>query len=504
MTAMADFDYLVVGGGTAGCVLASRLSEDPTVTVGLIEWGPSDEHEPRARSIRRWADMLDGEYDLDYRCVPQRRGNSGIRQARMRILGGCATANTMISWRPRVADLDEWVCLGADGWGADTLHPLYQRLKTPITPVAAADRNPFVADVVASAVSALDVPERTHWNDEDIVEGAGFFEIGYTPGSNLRSSTSIHYLHPIMRDRPNLTVLLNTRVDRIVFDTGPRATGVRTVTGDVVSAAREVIVCAGAIDSPRLLQLSGIGPGEVLREAGIPTRVELPGVGANLMDHAEGIVVWEVAEPPEPTCATGWDAGALLRLSPDSPRPDIAMHFPVVAWVDHVVNHGVAMPPHYVAIAPNVAKPRSRGQLWVTSADPRTAPAIDYRYFTDPDGADEAALVAGVRAARRIGAAEPFASRIRREVFPGRAANSDSEISALARATHQTVYHVSGTCRIGAADDPCAVVDPQLRVRGVTGLRVADASVFPTIPSVNPVVTVILTAEHAARLILGS
>jgi choline dehydrogenase-like flavoprotein len=177
------------------------------------------------------------------------------------------------------------------------------------------------------------------------------------------------------------------------------------------------------------------------------------------------------------------------------------MHFPVEAWVDHVVAHGVAMPPHYMAIAPNVAKPRSRGRIWITSADPDERPCIDYRYFTGPDGADEAVLVAAVRAARRIGGSEPMASRLRREVFPGPQATSDTDISALARATHQTVYHVSGTCRMGAADDPLAVLDPELRVRGVPGLRVADASVFPAIPSVNPVITVMLVAERAADLI---
>jgi choline dehydrogenase-like flavoprotein len=169
--------------------------------------------------------------------------------------------------------------------------------------------------------------------------------------------------------------------------------------------------------------------------------------------------------------------------------------------VDHVVAHGVEMPPAYVAIAPNVAKPRSRGRVWITSADPDERPAIDYRYFTDAGGADEAVLVAAVRAARRIGAAEPMAGHLRREVFPGPQATSDTDISALARATHQTVYHVSGTCRMGAAADPLAVLGPDLRVRGVAGLRVADASVFPTIPSVNPVVTVMLTAERAADLI---
>jgi choline dehydrogenase-like flavoprotein len=502
---MTGFDYLVVGGGTAGCIVAARLAEDPAVSVGLVEWGPSDEHEPRARSIRRWAEMLEGEYDLDYRSVPQERGNSGIRQARLRILGGCSTANTMIAWRPRVADLQEWIDLGARGWDAAVVHPYYDRLQAPVTPVPPRDQNPFVAGVVSAAHSALNLPVRSTWNDEDVIEGTGFFEIGYRPETNTRSSSSICYLHPAQRTRPNLHVLLRTRALRLLLDGDNRAAGVlvRTDGGAVteVTARREVVVCAGAIDSPRLLQLSGIGPAAVLADAGVDVRVDLPGVGENLMDHAEGIVVWEVAEPPSPVCATGWDAGALLRLTPDAVRPDVTMHFPVEAWVDHVVAHGIEMPPHYMAIAPNVSKPRSRGRVWITSADPDDRPSIDYRYFTDPGGADETVLVAAVRAARRIGESEPMASQLRREVFPGPRATSDAGISALARATHQTVYHVSGTCRMGAADDPLAVLDPDLRVRGVPGLRVADASVFPTIPSVNPVITVMLVAERAADLI---
>jgi choline dehydrogenase-like flavoprotein len=502
---MTEFDYLVVGGGTAGCIVAARLAEDPALSVGLIEWGPSDEQEPRARSIRRWAEMLEGEYDLDYRSVPQERGNSRIRQARLRILGGCSTANTMISWRPRVADLQEWVDLGARGWDAATVHPYYGRLETPITPVPPQDQNPFVAAVIGSANSALGLPVRTAWNDQDVIEGTGFFEIGYDPETNTRSSSSICYLHPAQRSRANLRVLLQTRALRVILDGQNRAAGVLVRDGNgatsEVFARREVVVCAGAIDSPRLLQLSGIGPASVLREAGVEVRVDLPGVGENLMDHAEGIVVWEVAEPPSPVCATGWDAGALVRLTPEAARPDITMHFPVEAWVDHVVAYGVGMPPHYMAIAPNVAKPRSRGRVWITSVDPGDRPAIDYRYFTDEDGADEAVLVAAVRAVRRIGESEPMAALLRREVFPGPDVVSDADISAVARATHQTVYHVSGTCRMGASDDPLAVLDQELRVRGVPGLRVADASVFPTIPSVNPVVTVMVTAERAAALI---
>jgi choline dehydrogenase-like flavoprotein len=503
-------DYLVVGGGTAGCIVAARLSEDPEVSVIVIEPGPSDEHEPRARDIRRWAEMLEGEYDFDYRSIAQERGNSRIRQARMRILGGCSTANTMISWRPLPADLDEWVALGAVGWGAETVGPCFDRLATPITPVVERDRNPFVADVVLSAREALDLPPRSHWNsDPDFAEtgvGAGFFEIGYTPADHLRSSTSVHYLHEALRTRPNLVVRHGEQAIRILLENGV-AVGVltRNRDGELTEsmARREVVVCCGAIDSPKLLQLSGIGPADVLRDAGVDVVVDLPGVGENLMDHAEGLIVWETDRVVPDTCATGWDAGAAVRLSDDGPaRPDVLMHFPVEAVADHAVAYGAVLPERIVSIAPNVAKPRSRGRVWITSDDPSSPPSIDYRYFTDPDGRDEATLIAGIRLARRIAAQQPMSEWIVREVFPGPDVTSDDELSEALRATHQTVYHVSGTCRMGADDDPMAVCDPQLRVRGVHGLRVVDASVFPTIPSVNPVGTVMAVAERASDLLV--
>ncbi|MEP9392711.1 GMC oxidoreductase [Gordonia sp. VNK1] len=502
-------DYVVVGGGTAGCIVAARLSEDPDVTVTVIEAGPSDEHEPRARSIRRWAEMIGSEYDMDYRSVPQERGNSGIRQSRMHILGGCSTANTMITWRPLAADVDEWADYGVAGWDVETLGRCFDRLVTPITKVAPADRNPYVADVVAAAREALDLPARTAWNsDIDFAktgEGAGFFEIGYTPESNLRSSTSVHYLHDVIAQRPNLTVVQNRSVTTMLF-AGHRATGVRTVDAGGESADihadREVIVCAGAIGSPALLQRSGIGPAEVLAAAGVPIRVDLPGVGENLMDHAEGLIVWETDRDVPTTCATGWDAGAALRLSDDSPaRPDMLMHFPVEAVADHAVTYGTELPEKIISITPNVAKPHSRGRVWITDTDPATPPAIDYRYFTDPDGADEAALLAGVRAARRIAATAPMSDWVVREVFPGPDVDDDEALSEALRATHQTVYHVSGTCRMGADDDPLAVLDSRLNVRGVNGLRVVDASVMPTLTSVNPVGTIMSIAERAAELI---
>ncbi|WP_336697697.1 GMC family oxidoreductase [Curtobacterium sp. USHLN213] len=501
------FDLLVIGGGTAGSLLAARLSEDPDVSVALLEWGPDDRSEDRARYIRRWAEMLEGEYDLDYRSVPQERGNSDIRQARMRILGGCSNANTMIAWRPLASDLREWVGLGASGWDPATILPYWDRLEVPIHPVGAADRNPFVADVVTAAARALNVPEQEAWNDGRLdvrAAGSGFFEVGYDPETNVRGATSIHYLHPIMDERSNLTVVTGARARRVVIEDGV-AVGVEVVDADGVvttyRAAREVVLSAGAIDTPRLLQLSGIGPSDVLEAAGIDVVVDSPGVGGNLQDHAEGLAVWEVATDIPATSASGWDAGAMLSVDGAPDQPDVLMHFPVEAVVDHPLARGVTFPERIAAIAPNVAKPASRGRVWVTSSNPDLPPSIDYRYFTDADGHDERMLVEGVRAARRIAAEEPLAQHLVREVFPGPEVQSDEELSRVLRDVHQTVYHVSGTCRMGADDDAFAVLDPELRVRGVERLRVVDASVFPSVTAVNPVGTIMTVAERAADLI---
>lgn len=497
-------DYLVIGGGTAGCIVAARLSEDPSVSVILVEAGPSDADEPRAHDIRRWAEMLEGEYDLDYRSEPQERGNSDIRMARLRILGGCSTANTMITWKPLRGDLDEWVSLGAEGWGPDAVWPFWDRVQAPITPIPPQDRNAYLEDVIDAASTALGIPRRESWNDTEFSSGAGFFEIGYTPATHRRSSTSHAYIEPVL-GRGNLAVLTETRVLRLVVRDG-RAVGVEVEradgTRDVLEAAREIVVCCGAIDSPALLQRSGIGPAAVLEAAGIPCVVDLPGVGENLQDHAEGLVVWEALRLPDDTMATGWDAGYVVTLDDANGLPDVSTHIPLETWGVHVENAGIALPPLNVSLAPNVCKPRSRGRVWVTDASPDVAPSIDYRYFTDTDGHDEATLVAGIRLARRVAEAEPFASTLVREVFPGPDVTTDEDISRWARATHQTVYHVSGTCRMGADGDDGAVLDPRLRVRGVAGLRVVDASAFPTVTALNPVGTIMTLAERASSLIL--
>lgn len=513
----AQYDYVVVGGGTAGAVVASRLSEDRGVTVGLVEWGPSDEHEPRALVLRRWAEMLEGEYDLDYRSVGQPRGNSHIRQARARILGGCSSHNTMIAFRPPARDLEEWAALGADGWGPDDFLPYYDRLATNIVPVAPEHRNPYLQDVIEAASTALSIPIRDRWNVSGFSDGTGFLELGYYPETGVRSSSSVDYLHPIAATRDNLELALEARALRIVFDEqGRRARAVEIARADgsreQIAARREIVLCCGAIDTPRLLLLSGVGPGSELREAGIEVVHDLPGVGRNLMDHPEGLLLWEASRPIPDTGASDWDAIIAVRVDrghvtgiaarPDT--PDILCHIPLMTLADNSERLGFVTPEHSISLTPNVAKPRSRGRVWVDSPDPERPPLIDYGYFTDREGHDEAILLAGMRMGRRVAASPSMARWIAREVFPGPEVRSDEDLSQLARAAHHTVYHVCGTCRIGSPDDPAAVVDPHLRVRGIDGLRVADASVFPTITTVNTVVTVLMVGERAADLIAAS
>ena len=500
---MTTFDYIVVGGGAAGAVVAARLSEDPNITVGLIEAGPSDENEPRALQLSRWFEMLEGEYDLDYVSVEQERGNSHIRQARARILGGCASHNTMIAFKTPREDLDSWVQAGATGWDAETLHPYFDRLEVPIQPVVPEQRNPFLADVTTAAQTALGVPGVGDWNDGDLTTGAGFFPMAYDPATGVRGSSSVWYLHPVMHVRDNLTVFLKTMALSIIVDDS-RAVGIEVRASDgstfEISATREVILACGAIDTPALLIRSGIGRASDIEALGLSPVIDLPGVGENLMDHPEGLVIWESTAPMTDPRVSDWDAGILARVDGENGFPDLMFHLPLMTFGVHAERLGYVLPENTISITPNVPRPKSRGRVWLESADPDVAPKIDYRYFTDPAGYDEAMLLKGVELARQIADTEPMKSWVVREVFPGPDVVGD-ELAELVRRTNHTVYHVSGTCRMGSADDPNAVVDPQLRVRGVEGLRIADASVFPVLTTVNPMVTLYMLGERAADLI---
>ncbi|MEU3756667.1 GMC oxidoreductase [Streptomyces olivoreticuli] len=499
-------DYVVVGGGTAGSVIASRLAEDPGTSVVVIEGGPSDIDRPDVLTLRRWLGLLGGDLDYDYPTTEQPRGNSHIRHSRAKVLGGCSSHNTLIAFKPLPGDWDEWVAAGAEGWDAAAMDPYFTRLRNNIVAVDEKDRNAIARDFVEAAQAAIDVPRVEGFNKKPFHEGAGFFDLAYHPENNKRSSASVAYLHPHIEagDRPNLRILLETWAYRLELE-GTRATGVRVRTKDgeeiLVEAGREVLLCAGAIDTPRLLMHSGIGPKADLDALGIPPVHDLPGVGENLLDHPESVIVWETHGPIPENSAMDSDAGLFVRRDPESPGPDLMFHFYQIPFTDNPERLGYEKPAHGVSMTPNIPKPRSRGRLYLTSADPEVKPALDFRYFTDEDDYDGRTLVDGIRIAREIARSEPLATWLKREVCPGPEITSDEEISEYARKVAHTVYHPAGTCRMGAADDPQAVVDPQLRVRGLEGVRIADASVFPTMPAVNPMIGVLMVGEKCAALL---
>lgn len=505
------YDYVVVGGGTAGSVIASRLTENPDVTVAVIEGGPSDVGRDDVLTLRRWMGLLGGELDYDYPTTEQPRGNSHIRHSRARVLGGCSSHNTLIAFRPLPSDWDEWAAAGAEGWDAEAMDPYFDRLRNNIVPVDEADRNAIARDFVDAAQAALAVPRVEGFNKKPFHEGVGFFDLAYHPENNKRSSASVAYLHPFL-DRPNLHIALETWAYKLELEGppasgrgNPRATGVRVRTKDgeerLVQARREVLVCAGAVDSPRLLLHSGIGPRADLEELGIPVVHDLPGVGENLLDHPESVIVWETHGPIPENSAMDSDAGLFVRRDPDAQGPDLMFHFYQIPFTDNPERLGYERPAHGVSMTPNIPKPRSRGRICLTSADPEVKPALDFRYFTDEDDYDGRTLVDGIKLAREIATAQPLAGWLKREVCPGPEVTSDEAIGEYARKVAHTVYHPAGTCRMGAWTDQLAVVSPDLKIRGIDGIRIADASVFPTMPAVNPMIGVLMVGEKCAELL---
>ncbi|MDQ1054382.1 choline oxidase [Arthrobacter sp. SORGH_AS 212] len=517
--ARTDFDYIVIGGGSAGAAVASRLSEDPSLEVALVEAGPDDRDLPEILQLDRWMELLESGYDWDYPIEEQENGNSFMRHARAKVMGGCSSHNSCIAfWAPR-EDIDEWEQkFGATGWTSDLAYRLYKQLETnedagPDAPHHGDSGPVHLMNVPASdptgramleACEQAGIP-KAHFNTGDtVINGAGFFQINRR-ADGTRSSSSVSYIHPIM-DRKNFTLLTGLRAKELTFDDANRCTGVAVVDNAFakthqLTARAEVVVSTGAIDSPKLLMLSGIGPAAQLEEFGIPVRVDSPGVGEHLQDHPEGVIQWEAKQPMTQTSTQWWEAGIFTTTEDGLDRPDLMFHYGSVPFDMHTLRQGFPTTENGFCLTPNVTHARSRGTVKLRSKDFRDKPKVDPRYFTDPEGHDMRVMVAGIRKAREIAAQPALSEWVGTELYPGSGIQSDEEITEYIRKTHNTVYHPAGTVRMGATGDRMSPLDPELRVKGVTGLRVADASVMPELTTVNPNITTMMIGERCAELV---
>ena len=508
-----EFDYVVVGGGSAGSALAARLSEDPAVTVCLLEAGPSDVDDPNVLELSRWMALLESGYDWDYLIEPQEQGNSYMRHARARVLGGCSSHNSCIAFWAPAEDLDEWEAKGARGWGAKDVFPLYKRLETndgpgdhhgrsgPVTIRSVPPKDPSGVALLKSCEQA-DIPVTEFNSGNTVTHGANWFQInGREDGT--RSSSSVSYLHPIMDSRRNLEIRTGVRAKRVNFD-GTRATGIDYLDPDMihtrtVAARREVVLSTGAIDTPKLLMLSGIGPAEHLREVGVDVLVDAPGVGSNLQDHPEGVIGWEAKQPMVTESTQWWEIGIFTRTEPGLDRPDLMFHYGSVPFDMHTARQGYPTTENGFCLTPNVTRSRSVGTVRLRTRDFRDKPAVDPRYFTDPH--DIRVMSYGIKLARQIVSQPAMQEWAGAELHPGPDVRTDDEIADYIRKTHNTVYHPAASVPMGADDDPQAPLDARLRVKGVQGLRVADASAMPFLVAVNPNITTMAIGEKCSDML---
>jgi choline dehydrogenase len=522
-------DYIIVGGGTAGCILAARLSEDPTVRVTLLEAGPEDRnlwiHIPAGYARLFQA----GTFDWKYATEPEPElGGRAVNWPRGRVLGGSGSINGLVFLRGSPHDYDRWAQAGARGWSYEDVLPAFRRIESwegaegatrgksgPVTVSEPARPSEGAAAFIA-ACEALGFPRNRDVNDGPI---DGICSIQMNVRRGRRHSTAQAYLRPA-RSRANLRVLTGVTVRRIVIEAG-RATGVvAEIAGaeQTLIAAREVVVCSGAVGSPHLLMHSGIGDGAALAAFGLPVHVHAPGVGKNLQDHfitrfsyrtRPAGTMNELTGTPLSTVkmALGYalrrdgpmavgatEATLFARVTPGAEEADVQFQF---------INFSLAETGYVLAKYPgfmfnfNQCRPDSRGRLTLRSADPRDKPIIHANYLDDPR--DRFVMVEAAKLARRIGRTKPFSDLVEQELTPPPEVEDEAGLLDHIRRTGTTVYHPCGTCRMGS--DDTAVVDPHLRVRGVAGLRVVDASIIPLVPSSNIQPSVMMIAERAWELI---
>ncbi|MFZ3311418.1 MAG: GMC family oxidoreductase N-terminal domain-containing protein [Xanthobacteraceae bacterium] len=525
------YDFIVVGGGSAGCVLANRLSADGVHSVALIEAGPRDNsfwiHLPIGYGRTMWDPTVNWKFYTEPE--PHMAGRR-IYWPRGRVLGGSSSINGLIVIRGQPEDYDHWAQLGNRGWSWRDVLPYFVKIESnselggdqlhgshgPLQVTSINERHELIEAFIAAA-NRNGIPRTADFNGRE-QEGAGYFQL--TTRNGWRQSSAVAYLRPAAKRR-NLTILTDTQVGHILF-AGRRAVGVSCRSGTTVrtiTARRGVVLTAGAIQSPQLLMLSGIGPAEELRRHGIAVTVDRPAVGQNLQDHLQFRLIYRIGKPITTNDALrswwGWmklgsdwlfhrrgplavginQGGLFARLMPGAKTPDIQFH---VATLSADMAGGKVHDFSGMTLSVCQLRPKSRGSIALASADPYERPLIHANYLAEE--ADRYFAVESIKFARKLAQTPPLADLIDTEAVPGPKVESAADILDFAQANGATIFHPAGTCRMGA--DEAAVVDPRLRVRGAERLWVADCSIMPTLVSGNTNVPAMMIGEKAAEMIL--